>query len=282
MVDVNLGFKAFDLHELLCHFVAERAGLYEAGNIRVRLLDTTFLIKEELPDVYFQVACGAALAEWLQGAALNVVLAATDRPMFWLYGGESTRRLEDIRGKSIASFPDAAPPALFLRSVLERAGIGPEEVRLHQARDDIARLGLLASGHVEAALVSSAFPPPAVAERGIKPLLMLGDQIRVPTTGLAVATRLREEQPELVAAMVAIHARALELIHTDDGTLKAVLAETFRIAADAMEGCCELVRHCFTPAGIPDDSVIDGVLERAGARQTLPGNPLYDFSLLAR
>ena len=78
---VLLGFKAFDPHELLCHFVAAEGGLYSRHGIRVRLVDITFVPDAELPAELFQVSCGAALAGALQGNGQRVVFVATDRPM---------------------------------------------------------------------------------------------------------------------------------------------------------------------------------------------------------
>ena len=61
MKTVECGIKAFDVHELLCHFVAQRGGFYAVAGLDVRLVDTTFTPDERLPDAdYFQVACGAA------------------------------------------------------------------------------------------------------------------------------------------------------------------------------------------------------------------------------
>jgi hypothetical protein len=43
MTTITLGFKAFDPHELLCHFVADMAGLYRRESLQVELADITFI-----------------------------------------------------------------------------------------------------------------------------------------------------------------------------------------------------------------------------------------------
>jgi hypothetical protein len=282
---VFLGFKAFDLHELLCHFVADRAGLYDRQGIQVQLLDSTFITPEKLPPVYFQVACGAALAEWVSGLARKVVFVATDKPMFWLHGRAAISGLGDLAGASIAGFPDIAPPAQFLRMILQEAGINPDkDVTLMSARDDVARMGLLRSGNVDAAMISSAIPPAMVQASGFNTLSMVGDHIRVPTTGLALDAKLLEENHELVAAMVVTFEQSLQLIHSDRSLLKQVLSDTFDIEECALDATSELVDQCFTPAGRSDDSVIEAILSRMAtqARDSLPVDPLYDFSLLSQ
>ncbi|MCZ6526808.1 MAG: hypothetical protein O6928_09710 [Gammaproteobacteria bacterium] len=52
---------AFDPHELLCHFIAAKAGLYERAGLQIELTDITFIADADLPRQTFQVCCGSAL-----------------------------------------------------------------------------------------------------------------------------------------------------------------------------------------------------------------------------
>ena len=54
MTTVQLGFKAFDAHELLCHFIAAKAGLYQRHRLQIELVDITFAIDTDLPQDMFQ------------------------------------------------------------------------------------------------------------------------------------------------------------------------------------------------------------------------------------
>lgn len=99
---MRLGFRAYDPHVLLVHFVAERAGLY--GSLEVTLVD---LRRREQPHDA-AVACGSALFAALAGAAIRVLLSAATAPMFWLYGA----------GSRIATYPPGAPPGRFLKLAL--------------------------------------------------------------------------------------------------------------------------------------------------------------------
>ena len=80
MIRIQVGFKAFDPHELLCHFVAVDAGLYQRENIDVELIDITFVADNELPPHVSQVSCGAALSSALKGIAQRIIFIATDKP----------------------------------------------------------------------------------------------------------------------------------------------------------------------------------------------------------
>ena len=156
MISVEIGFRAFDPHELLCHFIAHDQGYYEEEGLSPRLTDLTFV--QPVPTGIFHVACGSALLGRFAGEPYRVVLAAARGPMFRLVGRGSSTSVQALRGSVVASFPTGSPPDVFLRLFLHRTALTDGDVQFRAVRDDIARLGLLASGDAGAALVSSAIP----------------------------------------------------------------------------------------------------------------------------
>lgn len=283
MERVHLGFKAFDMHELLCHFVAREAGLYQRAGLEVRLLDTTFIPDERLPDRNFQVACGAALMSWLQGTSYRVVMTAVDRPMFWLYARPGIAGLQALTGERIAGFPVMAPPAHFLSAILSQQGLTENDLNVEAVRDDTARLGLLRSGEVAAAVISSAYIPGQVAAMGYQPLVFFGSCLRVPTTGLAVTERQLEQETDLVEKMVHVFRRSLELIHSDRDLLGRVLADYFQVPDPLVTAGCDLAQHCFSQTGRCENQVgraaVAMMAEQLGRRADSAYN-LYDFRFL--
>ena len=123
MTAVTLGFKAFDAHELLCHFIAVEAGFYARHGLQVELVDITFVADADLPGNWFQASCGAALSSAVRGRQQRVVLVAADKPMFWIYSRPDLKRIEDLRGVRLATFPPTAPPRHLANIVLARGGL---------------------------------------------------------------------------------------------------------------------------------------------------------------
>lgn len=279
MTTVHLGFKAFDPHELACHFIARHAGLYAARGMEVRLLDTTFLTDGQLPPVTFHAACTAALYAWLRGAPMRVVFVACDRPMFWLVGrpgaldggGEGSIRL--------AGYPPGAPPGELLRLVLaaDRQTAG-RHVEILPVRDDVARLGLVAGGDVDAAVISSGVAPGRLRRLGLDPLRFFGDAVRVPTTGLAVHRDLLEREPEVVRAMRDCHREALKLLHTDARLSGEALARFLDLPPDDAQEAVSVLRRyctqdgCSTPA--IEAAAIDALRDASPPEMRATG-PLY-------
>ncbi|MEX2123492.1 MAG: hypothetical protein WD795_06335 [Woeseia sp.] len=271
MKAISLGFKAFDLHELTCHFVAKHAGLYRARGLDVSLLDTRFVRDDELPESIFSAACGSAVMRWLRGEKLKVVFVATDKPMFWLYSHVNAGSLEKLRGQRIAAYPTAAPPAQFLRIVLADAGVNPDsDVHIDPVRDDATRIELLRCGDAVAALLSSATLPQRLEELGFLRLLCLGDRIRLPTTGLAVSVAMYDSDPETVSAMRNSFVAALRLIHTDESIVREALREAGLIDDCDLDQACALVRSFYTADGLVKAADIIPGVRRLATSMGLP------------
>jgi hypothetical protein len=269
LLTVQLGYKAFDIHELLCHFIARRCGLYNTEGLQVVLVDTNFVAAGDLPLRTFHAACGAALDAVLRGDDYKLVFIACDRPMFWLYGRSPMQNLDDLQARSVATFPDAAPPAGMLASVLAENGVGAE---LLPARDDISRLGLLLNGSVCGALLSSLLLPPQVLGRDAHLITYLGDQIRLPSTGLAVRGDLFDREPSLVATMCAVYREAMHRIYNDDDVLQCSLREDFNLPKALLDDSVSLVRSCYNRPGTSETGLLESAARRLAA-QTGAGEP---------
>ena len=283
MTTVQLGFKAFDAHELLCHFIAAKAGLYQRHGLQVELVDITFAIDTDLPQHMFQASCGAALASALQGTPQRVVFVATDRPMFWLYATRDIESLKDLKNKKVATFPAIAPPHHLANIILQRAGIDPkEDVVLSPARDDVARFGLLKTGDADAAVISSAVSPVVVKKAGFHELCFFGDSIRIPTTGLAVHATQLKQQAGLVETLVAILKEGLSLLHKDPVLVADVLQKYFDVPADIAGETAAMYEKYFTHDGQTTSEIaqlaVDALRKSLQISTPISWQEIYDFS----
>ena len=210
------------------HFVAARTGAYADVGLDVTLVD---LRAGELPHDA-SVACGAAHFAALAGAEIRIWLIASAAPLFWLYG-----RRTYAEPASIASYPPGTPPARFLALAL-----GAKPV-LIPARDDAARLALVASGQADYALLSSATPPPRV--EALEPLFCLADRVPVPSTGVATEGAGGDRVLRLVSA----HRRALGLIAEHPALAREGVREAFGFTDPEAAWILGTVRRHFTPDG---------------------------------
>jgi hypothetical protein len=253
VTSVRLGFRAFDPHELLVHFVAERAGLYGEAALEVELVD---LRASEAP-CDASCACGAALFQALEGAPVEILAIASAAPLFWLYGRGPELRRSGFAGARIASYPTSAPPARFLKLALE------EGARFVSARDDAARLALVAQGEADCVLLSSATPPERVPD-GLASLFCLADRLPVPSTGVAAP---RPHHPA-VDRLVDAHRRALAQLARDPPLGQATVREAFGFSESEATWALEQTARYFTADGRVPAARIEVALRAVAASRS--------------
>ena len=245
----------------------------------------TFVPDRDLPSAdYFQVACGAAYLGRREGHPFKVVLAATDRPMFWLHGGPEIDRVEDLAGTHVATYPPVAPPHYFHRLTLRNHGLDPDrDLRFLPARDDIIRLAMLRDGDVQAAAISSAISPVTVQGLGLRRLAYFGDEVRFVTTGIATTEEILARQPDLLATLVGVFRRALTTIHESPGDVVPIVADVLREPEYVAAATYELIAGTYTRDGrvTPAQSDLDRVGAEVRFGEDVAASDLYDFSLLA-
>jgi ABC-type nitrate/sulfonate/bicarbonate transport system substrate-binding protein len=285
LATLQLGFKAFDPHELLCHFVAVEAGLYKRENLQIKLVDITFIPDTELPKQMFQASCGAALSSALKGIPQRIIFVATDKPMFWIYSSPDITSLALLKSHKIATFPVIAPPHHLANIILKDAGLNIEkDLTLFTARDDIARLGLLKSGNVDAAIISSAIAPPKIEGMNFSKLCFFGDEIRIPTTGLAVDISYLEQEPGMANAFVNVLRESLKLINQDTDLIGTVLQHYFDVDAEIRNETAELYKQYYTQEGqttkeIAQDA-INSLSNTMSISKQISWDQIYDFSFI--
>jgi NMT1-like family len=285
--EITLGFRAFDIHELLLHFVAVRLGYYAEAGLRVRLRDLTFVT--DYREHTLSVACGSALVARAQGIPQKVVFVGTDYPMFWIYGNltaeyaesakESASKSQELR---IATFPPLSPPWYLLPLVLRGRGI--ENAEMIPVRDDIGRVGLLRSGNVDAAVISSAFPPPKIQQFGFTPSIFFGDQLRIPTTGLTASEEMIHTRPEVVQKIVRALSRSLKAVRQNKEEVAKVITDMLGESEDIARKTYELIAPHFSGTGRGDADARRKAVEFANAEfgQRLKEEDVYEFGFVER
>ena len=274
MKSISIGFKAFDPHELLCHFVASDCGLYKRESLDIELVDITFTTDAELPNNLFQVSCGAALSSALQGYHQRIVFVATDKPMFWLYSKQEIKNINELVNTKIATYPATSPPHHLANLVLNKSGINAaKEIGLLPARDDMARLGLLKSGNVDAAVISSAISPVKIEQAGYRILCCLGDLLRVPTTGLAVDQSYLDKEPELVQTITGILLESLSIIHNDPDMIGSVLGKYFDVGDEFKNDTAKLYQRYFTDNGRTTAAIAQSAIKSLCKSLSIPTTP---------
>ena len=161
---ILLGYRDRNVHELVCHEVARRAGYYERMGVEVEAVPGA-----DHPDAAFSAGLGGSLVEALRGQRRwKAALAHTLHPLFWIW----TRKTHgEISSSTIlAGHPEGSIVSAFTRKSLSARDVGDAELSVLRfpvgSVGDHQRLEALASGAVDAAVLVTTFAPSALTRLG--------------------------------------------------------------------------------------------------------------------
>ncbi|MFL5850108.1 MAG: ABC transporter substrate-binding protein, partial [Solirubrobacteraceae bacterium] len=190
----------------------------------------------------------------------------TERPLFWFMARPEFADLSDLRGRRVAMHPRLVAPGTFARIILRGRGLDPdsdiEAVPMHPG-DYSEHIRLLKSGELDAAVIGSTWSPQQLqAEEGLRLLLFFGDELQIPTTGVAVDPSVVALDDPRVEGLVRANLRALGAL-LDDPALGAEHVGRLLPGADdgtARDFYDRYVGSRFKADGQPDAEVVTRAL----------------------
>ena len=198
-------------------FVAKERGFFREEGLDVELIVMTAIqtIQATLGNsTQFASATGSAVSAAVRGADIKVILAVTDRPSFDLIVQPSITSVQQLRGKKIGTGGVGSLAEILARRILIVNNVRPEDVFiLATGTSHITYLSLKAKV-IDAAPLQMPLTFTAQDE-GFRKLVSAGDVYQTVQGGLATATAMLSEQPELVAKVVRAMLRATRLIKSD-------------------------------------------------------------------
>ncbi len=223
-----------------------------------------------------------------EGQALRIVAGVAKGGSALVVRPESgIRRLEDLRGRRVATPQIGNTQDVVLRSLLQEKGMAPRsrggEVDIYNmASGD--QLAVLAKGDIDAIWTVEPWVSRAVAEAGGE---ILFEESELCTTLLVVQKKFMEEHPDLVKKWVKGHKDLLEWIRQNPAEARQIFNEELKreigksLPADYLEQ--SFSRITFT--GDPMEASVKKLAERAFALGYLGRKPfdlsnLYELSFL--
>ena len=123
--------------------------------------------------------------------------------------------------------------------------------------------------------------PAKLEALGFNILCFFGDEIRIPTTGLAIDQSYLEREFDLVRLMVDVHKESLRLIHHDLNLLGQVLQEYFDVAKEHTDATARLYRSCYTQDGRTTADIaqaaINSLAKSLDIAVAMPWQEIYRF-----
>ncbi len=221
----------------------------------------------------------------LQGADPVMIAGVQDVLNDRLMVRPNINSVEELRGKRIGVFRFGSASHMRLLNVLPRYGMTERDVTFLQVGDTPERLIALASGAIDASLLSP--PDHFQAQRiGMKVLLNLRD-LNVPYqgTGLVTTQRLLAKNRDLARRFLKAFVDAIHAVRANPGLAKRALARYRQIKDEKqLEDAYQALREIAKPKPYPSidgfRTIIQDAAERIPAAKTANPKDFMDTSLL--
>jgi ABC-type nitrate/sulfonate/bicarbonate transport system substrate-binding protein len=185
--------------------IAKAKGIFRAEGLAVELVQmTTSLTVAALAtkDVDYSNTSAGAVRGALRGLPIRVVLFIIRRPLHVLVVRPEIRRIEDLKGKTIAIQQHGDATGTILQAIVEHANLNVRtDVTAFQISRSGDRLMALITGKVDGVIIAPPFNVEAET-RGFKRLIAGADIIESGITGLNTHVDNIQKNPEQVKRMI--------------------------------------------------------------------------------
>ena len=296
MSELDFAYVGLGAHEEVVYSVADELGYYADEGVHVSICDGVRWDDDRLRRAAV-VGLGRTLLIRLQAETPWTMLCVnTERPLFWLMSREEFADVSELRGRRVAMHPPLVAPGTFARIILRGRGLDPdadiEAVPLHPG-DYSEHVRLLKSGELDAAVVGSTLSPEQLAaEEGLRLLLFFGDELQIPTTGVAVDPSVVALEDPRVQGLVRANLRALGAL-LDDPALGGAHVRRLLPATDdawSRDFYDRYIGPYFKRDGLPNPDVVTTALARVAAELEIltgravdipPADEIYRHDLTA-
>ena len=262
MPELDFAYVGLGVHEEVVYSVAAELGYYADEGVDVAIRDGVRWDDERLRRAAVVGLGRTLLIRLLSGTPWTMLCVNTERPLFWFMARSEFADLSELRGRRVAMHPRLVAPGTFARIVLRGRGLDPdadlEAVEMFPG-DYAEHIRLLKSGELDAAVIGSTWSPQQLeAEEGLRLLAFFGDELQIPTTGVAVDPGVLALDDPRVEGLVRANLRALAAL-LDDPALGA--EHVGRLLPDADEATARdfydrYVGSQFQGHGRPDSDVL--------------------------
>jgi NitT/TauT family transport system substrate-binding protein len=212
MRELDFAYVGLGVHEEVVYSVAAELGYYADAGVRVSIRDGVRWDDDRLRRAAVVGLGRTLLIRLLAGTPWTMLCVNTQRPLFWLMARAEFSDVAELRGRTVAMHPALVAPGCFARIILRGRGLDPDAdidaVPMHPG-DYSEHVRLLKSGELDAAVIGSTLSPEQLAaEEGLRLLLFFGDELQIPTTGVAVDPSVLALDDPRVEGLVRANLRA--------------------------------------------------------------------------
>jgi ABC-type nitrate/sulfonate/bicarbonate transport system substrate-binding protein len=281
-VNVTLPSKSFQF--LILPLAQERGYMKQEGiDLNVVVMSSTAGLQAVLAgEMDFTGSGSSALVAVTQGnAPLKTVLAVNDQVLQWLVVRPQYNSFKELKNKKVAVTGVAAVATFMLKRVASKYGLDGNKDLVFLALPPGQRLGALASGTVDAGLLTSE-ERFAALDQGMKEILYLGKEVKNSWGTIATTDQFIKEKPKVMHGFMRGLLKALRLIKQNREVAVGTMMKFSELSRPLAERTYDDMIGTFTTNGVVDEETqrndLDIVREVLKMDKVVPIERAYDFS----
>jgi ABC-type nitrate/sulfonate/bicarbonate transport system substrate-binding protein len=231
----------------------------------------------------FSQILGATTTAIMRGVRLKIIMVFDSKPQFWFYGAPDIKRLQDVRGKTVAIQTIGGASGQMTRELLIKNGIDPQRDVTIQVIPLEGRLAALGSGSVAATVVNAPERTRA-GKMGFNELAAYGDHFEYSSGGVAVTEKLLAERPDFVRRFLAGTLQTLQWFRTNEKDAVKMFARFSKVPEEDALSIYRASVKAYTEDGTltpaAQERILDFHKNEVKIEKDIPAQRVFDFSLL--
>src|SRR5919106_704800 len=239
-------------------------------------------------DLDYSTALASAARASVSGLPLRIVMALTVGQDFSLVVRPEIRRMEDLKGRTLATSGVGEFTDVGARLVLKKYGLVPEvDVKLRALfGNHPLRLTALQSGQIDGTIMAMPYNKMAV-KMGFRELVHLREVIKTPQGGLVTTVQKTRSEPDLVLRTVKAALMANRFLKENKAEFVKLLAKESGIHDQVVAGLVhEEAVKLFSDNGLVSDEAIQEFItsskETLKVSREISPSEVADFSFARR
>jgi ABC-type nitrate/sulfonate/bicarbonate transport system substrate-binding protein len=263
---------------------AQRYGFFRAQGLDAELIVMRPSISLQTlmaGDLDYSTALSSAARASVSGLPLRIIMALTVGQDFSLVVRPEIRRMEDLRGKTLATSGVGEFTDVGVRLVLKRYGLAPEaDVKLRALfGNHPLRLSALQAGQIDGTIMAMPYNKMAV-KMGFRELVHLREIIKTPQGGLVTTVQKIRGDPDLILRTVKAALTANRFLKENKGEFIKLLAKESGVQDAAVAGLIhEEIVKLYSETGLVSDEAMQEFI--ATSKETLKSSREVSFTEVA-
>lgn len=240
---------------------AQRYGFFRAQGLEAELIvmrPSLSLQTLMAGDMDYSTALASAARASVSGLPLRIVMALTVGQDFSLVVRPDIRRMEDLKGKTLATSGVGEFTDVGARLVLKKYGLAPEtDVKLRTLfGNHPLRLSALQAGQIDGTVMSMPYNKMAV-KMGFRELVHLRDIIKTPQGGLVTTQQKTRAEADLILRAVKAALAANRFLKENKSEFIKLLAKESGVQDAAVAGLIhEEIVKLYSDTGLVSDEAM--------------------------